>query len=64
MRLVEVGGWHPHLPAAELSAVAQGALFQVARRVYALSDDVDVSRLAYAHRPLTREIWLLRRTLA
>lgn len=53
MRLIEVGGWHPHLPAAELSAVTQGVLFQVARRVYVLSGDVDVSRLAYAHRTLT-----------
>ena len=53
MRLVEVGGWHPHLPAAELSAVTHSALFQVARRAYVLSADVDVSRLAYAHRTLT-----------
>lgn len=53
MRLVEVGGWHPHLPAAELAAVTQNALFQVARRVYVLPGDVDVSRLAYSHRTLT-----------
>ena len=52
MRLVEVGGRHPHLPAAELAAVTQNALFQVARRVYVLPGDVDVSRLAYAHRTL------------
>jgi tRNA (guanine10-N2)-dimethyltransferase len=53
MRLIEVGGWHPHLPAAELSAVARRSLFQVAKRVYVLPGDVDVARLAYAHRALT-----------
>ena len=53
MRLIEVGGWHPHLPAAELSAVAGRSLFQVAKRVYVLPGDVDVARLAYSHRALT-----------
>jgi len=53
MRLIEVGGWHPHLPAAELSAVAGRSLFQVAKRVYALPGDVDVARLAYSHRCLS-----------
>lgn len=53
MWLIEVGGWHPHLPAAELSAVAQGALFRIASRVYVLSGEVEVSRLAYSHRTLT-----------
>ena len=52
MRLIEVGGWHPHLPAAELSAVAGRSLFQVAKRVYVLPGDVDVARLAYSHRAL------------
>jgi hypothetical protein len=53
MRLIEVGGWHPHLPAAELSAVAGRSLFQVAKRVYALPGDVDVARLAYSYRSLS-----------
>ena len=52
MRLIEVGGWHPHLPSAELSAVAGRSLFQVAKRVYVLPGDVDVARLAYSHRAL------------
>ena len=52
MRLIEVGGWHPHLPAAELAAVAGRSLFQVAKRVYVLPGDVDVARLAYSHRAL------------
>lgn len=50
--LVEVGGWHPLLPAAELAAVAGQPLAQLAPRLFHCAREVDWSRLAYARRGL------------
>jgi tRNA (guanine10-N2)-dimethyltransferase len=52
MSLVEVGGWHPLLPAAELAAVAGQPLQQLAPRLFHCPDELDWSRLAYARRGL------------
>jgi tRNA (guanine10-N2)-dimethyltransferase len=52
MSLVEVGGWHPLLPAAELAAVAGQPLRQLAPRLFHCRDELDWSRLAYARRGL------------
>jgi tRNA (guanine10-N2)-dimethyltransferase len=50
--LVEVGGWHPLLPAAELAAVAGQPLQQLAPRLFYRRGELDWSRLAYAKRGL------------
>jgi tRNA (guanine10-N2)-dimethyltransferase len=50
--LVEVGGWHPLLPAAELAAVAGQPLRQLAPRLFECRGEPDWSRLAYAKRGL------------
>jgi tRNA (guanine10-N2)-dimethyltransferase len=52
MSLVEVGGWHPLLPAAELAAVAGQPLQQLTRRLFYCHGELDWSRLAYARRGL------------
>ena len=50
--LVEVGGWHPLLPAAELAAVAGQPLQQLAPRLFQCRGELDWPRLAYARRGL------------
>jgi tRNA (guanine10-N2)-dimethyltransferase len=52
MSLVEVGGWHPLLPAAELAAVAGQPLQQLAPRLFQGRGELDWPRLAYARRGL------------